>query len=79
VRHGALTIEMGRHLGALGLGGRIGVLVSVLVLLAPLKLKRLELLFAEHSRLQAAEIDAIQAALRRLKSIESFSMTGVDS
>jgi uncharacterized protein (TIGR02996 family) len=78
LKQGALTVEMGRHLGALGLGGRIGVLVSVLVLLAPLKLKRLELLFAEHSRLQAGEIDAIQAALRRLKTIESFSIAGVD-
>jgi uncharacterized protein (TIGR02996 family) len=72
-----LFIDLGAHFGSVGLGGRIGILSSVMVMLDPLKLKSIKLQFPANARLKSDEKSAIAAALRRLKTVETVQYVGL--
>lgn len=74
-RFGDLAIDLrGGADGASGLGQRVAAAASVLVLLGPARLHRVDVLLPPGARLRGAERDALRAAVRRLGTVTEFNL-----
>ena len=71
-----LRIDLDGEEGLEGIEGRLAATASVLVLLDELRLEAVELSLPAGGRLRPSERSALRAALRRLKSVETFRVDG---
>jgi hypothetical protein len=75
-RFSHLVVDLVRQDELQGLGQRIAVAASVVVQLAPARLKTVEVLLPVGARLRVSERDALRAAARRLGTVKSILLQG---